>query len=256
MVEQLDAYRIADKISDAFSEGTDAVTRSQKLREVNVELRYLQPEEQVVVMHETAMNVLLPELAIATGVVTEKDANRDEVMQIYKKEGLSSLKGMAAKYVLEDFGNIEVFGGKEHKVNSRTLEVRDQMEEDRFAAIHTNREYHGLVEQLRHEYPDNPEIQKKQSLTREDIDLLLLHPEALHRDYKQALQIMRDRFDDLSDGEVINDWSLRKFSRLPWPFSDFMSRVSNSIEDTKLELFRNAFDAQKQRQYSVPPDPQ
>lgn len=246
MVEQLDAFKVSDKIKSAIEE-ENRNTSNSMFNEADKSLASLSRKEQELVKFDLEWQGLLPEISLATGVINDKNSNFVEHLNASNKEGLSSVKGLAEDFVVKNFGTIDALDGKPSGVNSKGLEVLDMIADNQLAAVHTHRDYHGLVEQLKQEYPNDPSIQARESLSREDIDLLLEHPEVLDRTRKQTLEIMRDRFDELSKGNEIDDWSLRKFARTAFPLSEVMPKRSERISEERRNLVWDADNAEDQR---------
>jgi|GEM_PF-749838 len=195
MSELKDANAAVDQTAEAVGKHNDGTDSSQKLiTQVNEELKALSAPEQAYVENSLAARGLLPEVAVETGLVS-KDTfiSREELQRIGEEEGTGSLKGMAARYLAENYGAI---GGNRYDINSDWVEAFDMRLDKGIETDQAIKEYPGLLTLLKDQNPGDAELQSRDGLRMEDLDSLLTKPDAnLTEAQRKALTFMKNNFD-------------------------------------------------------------
>lgn len=195
MSELKDANAAVEQTAEAVGKQNDGTDSSQKLiTQVNEELKTLSAPEQAYVENTLAARGLLPEVAVETGLVS-KDTfiSREELQRIGEEEGTGSLKGMAARYLAENYGAI---GGNRYDINSEWVEAFDMRLDKGIETDQAIKEYPGLLKLLKDQNPGNAELQARDGLRMEDLDSLLTKPDAnLTEEQRNALTFMKNNFD-------------------------------------------------------------
>lgn len=195
MSELKDANAAVDQTAEAVGKHNDGTDSSQKLiTQVNEELKTLSAPEQAYVENSLAARGLLPEVAVETGLVSKDQfISREELQRIGEEEGTGSLKGMAARYLAE---NYNVIGGNRYDINSDWVEAFDMRLDKGIETDQAIKEYPGLLKLLKDQNPGDADLQARDGLRMEDLDSLLTKPDAnLTEEQRKALTFMKNNFD-------------------------------------------------------------
>ena len=262
MTEKLDAQRVADDAATALRT-TDDTTSKTMLQHVNEDLRSLSEPERNYVANDLALKGLLPDLAIETGLVSQENfVTKDALAKVAADEGNSTVNGMAAKFLTENFSALG--GGPRSDTNADYVKGFDMRYDLALETANVKREFGGLLNLLKTQNPDNTDIQSRDGLQQQDIDALLSKPEALSPAQSDALKTMKNNFEYMKTPRgiwTVTDWTTPRVNEgsigefvntaLPLGMADQM-KIAESEKSKQTGLQEAALKAQQARQ--TPPE--
>lgn len=250
MVENLDAYRVADKAKAAFEQDESDAAGNKMLEEVNAELKTLSKPEQDLVAKELYQEGLLPNIALDRGIVGNlRDVTRDELSAIANREGTTSVTGMAAQFLVDNFAAVSRYGWTSDDISRSNVKDFDSDTDTQLDAVQVNRELNGLIQLNKQQLPDDVDVQAREGMTGDDIDRLLANPDQLTREQARALNIMKDNYNDLSAGwGEISSSSMTIYNSFVFPNSDFPEFKDGAMGPVDPSLVESAKAEQARRQ--------
>lgn len=185
-----DASQMEQNVVNAL-ESDDATASSKLLNDVDTKLSKLSQPERDFMENSLALEGLLPEIAIKTGLVTDDDyTSKSDLEEVSKNEGNSSLKGMAARYLIENYPGLSDTRGE---INAEFLEGFDLRLDMAIDTAQAMREFPGLLESANK--LTGKEADTENGLTDKDISSLFKNPDVLNEDQKESLTYMKSYFD-------------------------------------------------------------
>ncbi len=208
MSEKLDAHKVADDVVTALNSEDDNASQTM-LQEVNADLRKLSEPERNLVANDLSLRGVLPNLALETGLVSQDTfVTKDSLAKVAAEEGSSSVKGLSAKFLSENFTVIG--GGVRQDINADYVSGFDTRYDMALDTAQAKREFGGLLDVLKKQNPDNADIRSRDGLQAGDIDALLARPDALTADQTSALKTMKDNFEYMKTPRgvwTLTDWT-------------------------------------------------
>ena len=196
-----DASAMEQNVVNAL-ESDDATTSSKLFNDVDTKLSGLSQPERDYMENSLALEGLLPDIALKTGLVSEDDyTSKSELEEVSKKEGNSSLKGMAARYLIENYSEL---GGTRSDINAdyvQGFDLRLDMAIDTAQAL---REFPSLLQAALK--TSGKEADTDNGLTEKDLSNLEANPDGLTEDQKESLTYMKSYFDLMKTPRGI--WSI------------------------------------------------
>ncbi|MBX3153857.1 LysM peptidoglycan-binding domain-containing protein [Candidatus Obscuribacterales bacterium] len=262
MTEKLDAQRVADDAAAAL-QTTDDATSKTMLQHVNEDLRALSEPERNYVANDLALKGLLPDLAIETGLVSEdKYATKEELAKVAADEGNSTVNGMAAKFLTDNFSALG--GGPRTDTNADYVKGFDMRYDLALETANVKREFGGLLDLYKQQNPNDADIQARDGLQANDIDALLSKPEALSPAQSDALKTMKNNFDYMKTPRgvwTLTDWTTPRVNEES--IGDFVNtavplgmaeqlKIAEAEKSKQAGLEEGARQAQQERQ--TPPE--
>ena len=172
-------------------ESSDEDTSTKLIEDVNQDLSTYGQSVRDYIESSLATEGLLPDIAMKTGLVSEDEyITKDKLQEVSDQEGNTSLKGMAARYLVEHYGAI---GSGRNDINSDYVKGFDLRLDMAMDTARTMREFPGLL-QLAKDLP-SADKDAADGLTREEIDTLLKTPDNLSEDQRDSLTYMKSWFD-------------------------------------------------------------
>ena len=122
MTLESNASKVEHGVANALDTSDQAA--SQKIiTEVNQDLSKMSAPEKSYVENDLQAKGVLPDLAIKTGVVAEDEyVTKEDLTKLGESEGPDSLKGMAARYLAENF---ETIAGNRQDIDANDVEGFD-----------------------------------------------------------------------------------------------------------------------------------
>ena len=200
------ASKVEQNVASAL-ETDDQSASNRIIEEVNKDLSTYTPQERDYIENNLAADGLLPDIAIKTGLVESNEyVTKEDLSAIADSEGNTSLKGMAARYLVENFNKLSAGGATRFDIDADNVEGFDGRLDLGVKTAQAMREYPGLLDLAKG--PDGNA--SKDGLTGTDIAKLLEDPSKLTEDQKEALGFMKDHFDYMKTPRGIwqlTDWT-------------------------------------------------
>ncbi|MCA9815040.1 MAG: LysM peptidoglycan-binding domain-containing protein, partial [Cyanobacteria bacterium HKST-UBA01] len=206
MTLESNASKVEHGVANALDTSDQAA--SQKIiTEVNQDLSKMSAPEKSYVENDLQAKGVLPDLAIKTGVVAEDEyVTKEDLTKLGESEGPDSLKGMAARYLAENF---ETIAGNRQDIDANDVEGFDGRIDLAVQTAQAMREMPGLMTLAKAGLSET-DASAKDGLDAKDIENLLAKPENLSEDQKKALEFMQSKFDLMKTPRGIwraTDWS-------------------------------------------------
>lgn len=206
MTLESNASKVEHGVASAL-ETSDEAASQKIITEVNEDLSKMSTPEKSYVENDLQAKGVLPDLAIKTGVVAEDEyVTREDLTKLGESEGPDSLKGMAARYLAENF---ETIAGNRQDIDANDVEGFDGRIDLAVKTAQAMREMPGLMT-LAKAGMSEADAAAKDGLEAEDIENLLAKPESLSEDQKKALEFMQSQFDLMKTPRGIwraTDWT-------------------------------------------------
>lgn len=206
MTLESNASKVEHGVASALDTSDQAA--SQKIiNEVNQDLSKMSTPEKSYVENDLQAKGVLPDLAIKTGVVAEDEyVTKEDLTKLGESEGPDSVKGMAARYLAENF---ETIAGNRQDIDANDVEGFDGRIDLAVETVQAMREMPGLMTLAKAGLTET-DASAKDGLDAKDIENLLAKPENLSEDQKKALEFMQSKFDLMKTPRGIwraTDWS-------------------------------------------------
>ncbi|HMO24523.1 MAG TPA: hypothetical protein PKC98_26465, partial [Candidatus Melainabacteria bacterium] len=206
MTLESNASKVEHGVASAL-ETSDEAASQKIITEVNEDLSKMSTPEKSYVENDLQAKGVLPDLAIKTGVVAEDEyVTREDLTKLGESEGPDSLKGMAARYLAENF---ETIAGNRQDIDANDVEGFDGRIDLAVKTAQAMREMPGLMT-LAKAGMSEADAAAKDGLEAKDIENLLAKPESLSEDQKKALEFMQSQFDLMKTPRGIwraTDWT-------------------------------------------------
>lgn len=222
------ASSVEHKVNSAL-ESEDKTASQSLISEVNTDLTSMSKPERDFMENTLALEGLLPDIAIKTGLVTEDEfIDKEALKTIGETEGNSSLKGMAARYLVEHYKEM---ARPTADINSDYVEGFDLRIDMAVSTAQAMRDFPSLLENANS--LTGKESGTENGITHTDLETLLKDPEKLSESERESLDFMKNWFDIMKTPRGVwraTDWSTPRITE----------ESLNEFVDTSVPLgFRN-----------------